>query len=187
MAGRLVTTTQELLDYSKGGRMALNPVPCALSSFLDEVLEVLRVDFSDRGIAVETEWSYTGDVSMDPARMAQVVYNVAANARDAMSQGGRLRVATRQVGEKVELRFSDTGPGVPPDLRERIFEPFVSYGKRQGAGLGLAIARRIVREHGGEIGLDTLDDEGATFVVRLPLKEGTGVSSPPRVESTRAA
>jgi signal transduction histidine kinase len=100
--------------------------------------------------------------------MAQVVYNIAANARDAMPEGGLLRVATRQVGECVELRFSDTGPGIQAHLRERIFEPFVSYGKGKGAGLGLAIARRIVRQHGGEISLDGQVQEGATFVVRLP-------------------
>jgi signal transduction histidine kinase len=169
MAGRLVNTSQELLDYTQGGRMALRPVRCSLPGFLEEMLDVLRVDFSDRGIEVQTEWSYEGDVWMDPDRMAQVVYNIAANARDAMPEGGRLRVATRRVGQWVKLRFSDTGPGVPPDLRERIFEPFVSYGKRQGAGLGLAIARRIVREHGGEIGLDSQSEEGAAFVVRLPL------------------
>jgi GAF domain-containing protein len=187
MAGRLVTTTQELLDYCKGGRMALAPTLCSLPGFLDEMLEVLRVDFSDRGIEVQTAWGYEGDVWMDPDRMAQVVYNIAANARDAMPDGGRLRVATQRVGQWVELRFSDTGPGVPPDLHERIFEPFVSYGKRQGAGLGLAIARRIVREHGGEIGLDELSKEGATFVVRIPLERGAGVSPQSRGESTRAA
>ncbi|MGD2147146.1 MAG: GAF domain-containing protein [Anaerolineae bacterium] len=168
MAGRLMTTTQELLDYSKGGRLALTRVPCPLSSFMEEVLEVLRVDFSDRGIEVRTDWGYPSDIWLDADRMAQVVYNIAANARDAMPEGGLLRVATRQVGECVELRFSDTGPGIQAHLRERIFEPFVSYGKGKGAGLGLAIARRIVRQHGGEISLDGQVQEGATFVVRLP-------------------
>jgi len=60
---------------------------------------------------------------------------------------------------------------VPPELGERIFEPFISYGKREGAGLGLAIARRIVREHGGEITVKSPAGGGATFVVRLPLGE----------------
>lgn len=187
MAGRLVNTSQELLDYAKGGRMALRPVACSLPGFLEEMLEVLRVDFSDRGIEVQTEWSYAGEVQMDPDRMAQVVYNIAANARDAMPEGGRLKVATRRVEEWVELRFSDTGPGVPSDLTECIFEPFVSYGKRQGAGLGLAIARRIVREHGGEIGLEELGGEGATFVVRLPLEGRDAVSDLPPGESIPAA
>ncbi len=169
MARRLINTSQELLDYTRGGRMALNRVPCSLPDFLEEVLEVLRVDFSDRGIAVENNWGYRGRIRMDPDRMAQVVYNIAANARDAMAQGGQMTVATERAGQCVELRFTDTGPGVPEALRERIFQPFVSYGKEEGAGLGLAIAERIVQEHGGEIEVETAEAGGATFVVRLPL------------------
>jgi signal transduction histidine kinase len=86
-----------------------------------------------------------------------------------MPDGGRLTVASRQVEDGVELRFTDTGPGVASELRERIFEPFVSYGKEEGAGLGLAIAERIVREHGGDIVVETPEAGGAAFVVRLPL------------------
>jgi signal transduction histidine kinase len=86
-----------------------------------------------------------------------------------MPDGGRLTISTRQVDEWVELRFADTGPGVPPELGQRIFEPFVSYGKREGAGLGLAIARRIVQEHKGEIDVESPASGGATMVVRLPL------------------
>jgi len=171
MARRLINTAQEILDYTRGGRMALRLTPYNLPAFLDEVLDVLRVDFSDRGIEVSVKWDYTGEVWMDPDRIAQVVYNIAANARDAMPEGGRLTVTTRQVGEWVEMRFTDTGPGVPPELAERIFEPFFSHGKREGAGLGLSIARRIVREHGGEIVVESPPGGGATFVVRLPLGE----------------
>jgi len=169
LARRLSNTTQEILDYTRGGRMALRLAPSPLPAFLEQVVEVLKVDFSDRGIEVVAEWGYTGEVWMDPDRMAQVVHNIAANARDAMPEGGRLTIATRQADDWVELHFADTGPGVPPELAERIFEPFVSYGKREGAGLGLAIARRIVREHGGEIDVESSAGGGATFVVRLPL------------------
>jgi len=171
MARRLINTSQEILDYTRGGQMALRLAPCALPDFLEQVIEVLKVDFSDRGIKVMMEWDYTGEVQMDSDRMAQVVYNIAANARDAMPEGGQLTISTRQDDGWVELRFADTGPGVPPELGERIFEPFVSYGKREGAGLGLAIARRIVREHGGEITVKSPAGGGATFVVRLPLGE----------------
>jgi len=172
LARRLINTTQEILDYTRGGRMLLRLASCNLSDFLGQVIEVLKVDFSDRGIEVVTEWGYIGEVRMDADRMAQVVYNIAANARDAMPEGGRLTIATRRADGWVELRFADTGPGVPPELTERIFEPFFSHGKREGAGLGLAIAHRIVREHGGEIGVESPASGGATFVVRLPLGNG---------------
>jgi len=74
-------------------------------------------------------------------------------------------------GERVELRFADTGPGIPEALRDRIFEPFFTYGKREGAGLELAIARRIVEEHGGELWAEGREGEGATFVVALPSQK----------------
>jgi signal transduction histidine kinase len=136
---------------------------------MNEVLAVLEVDFSDRGIEVVRECDYEGSVVMDADRMAHVVYNIAANARDAMPHGGTFTVATRQVGKRVELCFSDTGPGVPKEVGDRIFEPFFTYGKREGAGLGLSIARRIVGEHGGELTMESHEESGATFVVSLPI------------------
>jgi GAF domain-containing protein len=169
LARRLMHSTQEILDYVRGDRLPLRRVPCSLVEFMDEVLAVLEVDFCDQGVEVVRDCGYDGSVVMDADRIAQVVYNIAANARDAMPQGGTFTVSTRKGEGRVELRFSDTGPGVPDELRDRIFEPFVTYGKREGAGLGLSIARRIVQEHGGELWLEGRSGEGATFVVSLPL------------------
>jgi GAF domain-containing protein len=169
LARRLINTSQEILDYVQRERLPLRRTPCLLAEFLDEVLAVLEVDFSDQGIEVARDCRYGGPVVMDSDRMAQVVYNIAANARDAMPHGGTFTVATQKAGERVEMRFTDTGPGVPTELGDRIFEPFFSYGKREGAGLGLAIARRIVEEHSGELGLESHEGQGATFVISLPL------------------
>jgi signal transduction histidine kinase len=169
LARRLIHTTQGILDYVRRERLPLRRLPCRLSEFLDEVLPVLDVDFSDQGIEVGLQCNYQGEVVMDADRIAHVVYNIAANARDAMPDGGTFTVATRQNGDQVELRFSDTGPGVPEELRERIFEPFFSHGKREGAGLGLSIARRIVDEHGGKLWIEGDEEGGATFVLSLPL------------------
>lgn len=169
LARRLIHTSQQILDYVQNERLTLQRTPFRLAEFLDEVLSVLEIDFSDQGIEVEKKLAYRGEVCLDGDRMAQVVYNLASNARDAMPAGGKFRVSTRRVGDQVELVFSDTGPGVAEQLVERIFEPFVSYGKRQGAGLGLAIARRIVEEHGGTIRLERVEGWGATFVINLPL------------------
>lgn len=169
LSHRLISTSQQILDYVQKERLPLRRQPCVLAEFLDEVLSVLEVDFSDRGIEVEKELFYQGEVWLDGNRMAQVIYNIAANARDAMPEGGKFRVTTRQVGQGIELCFSDTGPGVPQELGDRIFDPFITYGKRQGAGLGLAIARQIIEEHGGTIHLESEPAEGATFVISLPL------------------
>jgi two-component system NtrC family sensor kinase len=169
LARRLMNTTQEILDYVRGEKLPLKRLPCSLAEFLDEVLAVLEVDFSDRGIEVVQDCGYSGEVVMDTDRMAQVVYNIAANARDAMPCGGKFTVTTRENKGVVELRFADTGPGVPEELRDRIFEPFFTHGKRDGAGLGLSIAQRIVEEHGGKLSMESRNKEGATFVVSLPL------------------
>lgn len=168
LAKRLIVTTQGILDYVKGEAIALRLEIHNLTDFLEEVLTVLQIDFSDQGIEVNKEFHYTKNVVMDADRMDLVVYNIAANARDAMPRGGIFTVSTRKVGRQVEIKFSDTGTGIPDDVSKHIFEPFFSHGKSQGAGLGLAIARRIIEEHGGTIKLESKAGEGATFIVRLP-------------------
>jgi signal transduction histidine kinase len=168
LAQRLIGTSQGLLDYVKGEKIPLKLEIHDLTGFLDEVLTVLQIDFSDQGIEVIKDFRYQQNIVVDADRMAQVVYNIAANARDAMPQGGSFSVSTRKMGKYVEIKFSDTGAGVPEDLSNRIFEPFFSHGKTQGAGLGLAIARRIIEEHGGTIRLESEAGHGATFVIRLP-------------------
>jgi two-component system NtrC family sensor kinase len=169
LARRLMNTTHEILDYVRGEEIPLKRVPCPLAGFLEDVLAVLEVDFSDRGIEVVRAFGYGGEMVMDADHMAQVIYNIAANARDAMPGGGTFTVATQKSGDQVELRFTDTGPGVPEEMQDQIFEPFFTYGKREGAGLGLSIARRIVEEHGGKLWMESSDEQGATFVVSLPL------------------
>jgi GAF domain-containing protein len=166
---RLIHTSQQILDYVQNERLSLKRTPCSLSEFLEEVLSVLEIDFSDQGIEVLKELHYSGEVWFDGDHMAQVIYNIASNARDAMPEGGKFKVSSRRMEDQVELAFSDTGPGVPQELGERIFEPFFSYGKRQGAGLGLAIARRIIKEHGGTIRVINVAGWGASFQVTLPL------------------
>jgi len=168
LAKRLIVTTQGILDYVKGEEIALKLEAQNLSDFLEEVLTVLQIDFSDQGIELTKDFHYAKNVVMDPDRMAQVVYNLAANARDAMPRGGIFKVSTRKVGKHVEIKFSDTGTGIPDDVSKQIFEPFFSHGKSQGAGLGLAIARRIIEEHGGTIKLESKVGQGATFIIRLP-------------------
>jgi len=172
LAQRLTNSTQEILDYVRGSKLSFDLEEVPLPEYLNETLTLMEVDFSDRGIEVIKNYSYQGPVELDPQRMAQVIINIATNARDAMPNGGKFIVATQKNDSRVEIRLADTGPGVAEEIKDSIFEPFFSRGKREGAGLGLAIAHRIVEEHQGELRLESSGDEGATFLVTLPLPEG---------------
>ena len=109
-------------------------------------------------------------VQVDPNLLHQAFLNILVNARQAMPRGGRLTVETRPhpgSERSVEIRFTDTGTGIPSDHLRRIFQPFFTT-KAQGTGLGLAIAARAVEEHGGRITVDSAVGGGTTFCVALP-------------------
>jgi signal transduction histidine kinase len=102
----------------------------------------------------------------DPQQLRQMLLNLLLNAQEAMPGGGAVRLAARKDGNTVEFRVSDTGPGLPDVLLERIFDPFVTT-KGDGTGLGLSIVHRIVELHGGHIEYTT-SPRGTTFIVRIP-------------------
>jgi signal transduction histidine kinase len=99
--------------------------------------------------------------------MERVFFNLITNAFEAMPAGGLLRIIGRSAGNCVLIELEDTGPGIPSSIRNRLFEPFVTAGKQDGLGLGLALARQSVRNHGGDIWNEPAT--GARFVIRLPL------------------
>ena len=102
-----------------------------------------------------TRFDHWEPVHIDADRLRRVVINIVGNAAYAMPKGGRLTIGSRVVWDSWELAVTDTGTGIPEQLRPRIFEPFVNSGKEHGTGLGLAIVREIVRGHGGDIQVET--------------------------------
>ncbi|MBM4293831.1 MAG: PAS domain S-box protein, partial [Deltaproteobacteria bacterium] len=109
----------------------------------------------------------------DPGQMQQVFTNLLLNSGDAMDHQGRITITSRPAsgGDGVVLAFSDTGPGIPPDLREKIFEPFfTTKAPGKGTGLGLSIVYGVIQRHGGVIDVDSPPGGGATFTIRLPLE-----------------
>ncbi len=117
-------------------------------------------------------------VMADPEQLKEVLVNLLVNACEAMTVltgGGRIEITVERgyadpLGNVVVMRVADTGPGIPPALREQVFQPFFSS-KEEGTGLGLAIARRIVEEHGGWITAKSREGGGAQFSITLPGKE----------------
>jgi signal transduction histidine kinase len=100
--------------------------------------------------------------------MKQAVLNIVVNAIEAMPQGGELRFESAVQDEQAEIRISDTGAGIPPELREKIFRLYFTT-KKEGSGIGLAMTFRVVQLHDGTIDFSSEPGRGTTFVLRFPL------------------
>jgi signal transduction histidine kinase len=96
------------------------------------------------------------------------VINLARNAAEAMPNGGTFTIAAWKDGERIVLSFADTGAGIPDQIRDKLFEPFVTQGKRDGTGLGLAIVKQVIEAHGGEVHFESTPGKGTTFTLSLP-------------------
>ena len=136
-----------------------------------ETLALLRPELEDRGLKVVTELaSGLPPVLFDPAQLKQVLVNLLKNAMQATPPQGTLTLRSGSTPEAVWMAVSDTGPGIPPDQLNRIFEPFYTT-KNKGTGLGLLIVQRIIRDHGGRIELESTVGKGTTFKLWLPLRD----------------
>jgi signal transduction histidine kinase len=180
---RLDGSVRDLLAFARPARPELHP--CDLRRILDRVLLVVAEDETARDVRVIRE--YQADLPQVPADeklLQQVFFNLVLNAAQAMAGRGTitLGIAFREVGAGgsegaaaagpcVEVRVADTGPGIAPAALREIFTPFFTT-KPRGIGLGLAIARRIVEDHGGRIWAESLPGRGAAFTIRLPVSGG---------------
>lgn len=141
-----------------------------LGALLRECLLLYEVTLADRRIeALPLRADADLVVRADPRKLKQVLINLLQNAIDAMEHGGTLSVVARAIdGEAVEIVVSDSGVGIAPEAMERLFEPYFST-KGSGTGLGLTIARGIIRQHGGELTLESKAGEGTVARLRLPI------------------
>jgi signal transduction histidine kinase len=107
------------------------------------------------------------EIPMARSRMERVFFNLITNSLEAMPHGGEIRISARRTDDCVLIEVEDTGPGIPRGIRDRLFEPFVTAGKEDGLGLGLALSRQTVLDHGGDMWSEPA--AGAYFTIRLPL------------------
>ena len=107
------------------------------------------------------------ELPLDRSPMERVFQNLLSNAIEAMPNGGSVRVRSDRRDGEIVVTVEDTGPGIPSAIADQLFEPFVTAGKKNGIGLGLALSRKTVVSHGGDLWSDRKED-GARFVLRLP-------------------
>ncbi len=165
-ADSLRETLDEFLAFARPPKM--NPVSTKLGSWLEEMIDFVEPECIERDIRIERDFQEgLYPVLIDQGQFGQVVLNLITNARDAISEHGVITVSVAAEDRWVVLAISDDGGGVAPESEGRVFNVFYTT-KESGSGLGLGIAQRIVREHGGTIGLENSPGRGAKFVVRLP-------------------
>ena len=167
---RLVGMTKELLDFSKGGT-SLQLEEASWSDFVADVAQVLSRDLENQGIELRTEIEDSGLVCFDPSRMRRVLFNLAGNARDAMSDGGLLVLATDSSEGSVGLEVRDTGVGMDAKALERVFTPFYSSKGDGGTGLGTSIVKSVIEAHCGEVSVESTPGEGSVFRIEIPRKQ----------------
>jgi signal transduction histidine kinase len=164
---RIQELLQDLVNVSRGKSKAAEI--CNLREVVEAACNASAAAAESQGVCIFLEPAQEIELPIERARMERVFLNLIGNALEAMPEGGSIRIAELVDGESVLIQFSDTGPGILPSIRAKLFEPFVSAGKKNGLGLGLALSRQTVLDHGGEIWVED-GSPGASFVIRLPLK-----------------
>jgi K+-sensing histidine kinase KdpD len=162
---------KETLEFARGEKSVLMR-RVYLHVFMNELEEQLLREFEHSKADLKVVTSYAGAARFDENKMKRVILNLARNAIDAMPEGGRFTLTVDREADEVIFRAADTGQGIPPGVAERMFESFVTSGKKNGTGLGLAIVKKIVGEHGGTISFKTKLGKGTTFEVRFPAGVG---------------
>jgi two-component system nitrogen regulation sensor histidine kinase NtrY len=154
-------------EFSAYARLPdLAPEPTDPVAFMRTVIGPYLAGHPD-GLTIDESYDPVPMVRIDSKVLSRAIINLIENALQAMERGGTLTVAVRDGGNgSVELRIADTGPGLVPEVRRRLFEPYFST-KSSGTGLGLAIARRAVEAHHGEIVVESPARGGTAFVIRL--------------------
>jgi two-component system sensor histidine kinase HydH len=171
---RMSAMIEEVLDFSRGEPVRLKLAPVTVSDLAMKVHRLVEPAFRAKGVAFKAELAYAGPIIVDGDRLRRALLNVASNALDATDAGGSLTLSSALRPGGVEITLEDTGHGIPEELQARVFEPFFTHGKTRGIGLGMAIARRIVEEHGGTIELESRPGRGTRFTFRLPRAMPTG-------------
>jgi signal transduction histidine kinase len=159
-----------LLNFSRTSRSEFAPLD--LNKIVRETLTLIEHQFAQANIRVDLELhSALPRVKGDPGKLQQVFLNLFLNARDAMEAGGRLLVASFPEDGGVRVSVTDSGSGIAPENLPRIFDPFfTTKGVRKGTGLGLSVSYGIVREHGGDIEVESRRGEGTRFLLIFPAE-----------------
>jgi signal transduction histidine kinase/CheY-like chemotaxis protein len=186
MAGsHLLDLINEILDISRieAGQLRVSPEPVAVHAVVDEAIDLVTPIAIERSIAITAELGDDGAwVRADVQRLKQVLLNLLSNAIKYNRDGGHVRVRASRIGERVQIVVADDGPGIAPEMIERLFSPFERLGAEQtsveGTGLGLAVSRGMLEAMGGGITVVSESGSGSAFTIDLAAADPVSPPAP---------
>ena len=148
---------------------------CRLREVAAAAFDSLAAAAEAQGVHMTLSIAPEIELPLERSRMERAFVNLMGNAIEAMPDGGEIGISAVLDGDSVTVQVQDDGPGIAPEIRSKLFQPFVSAGKRNGLGLGLALTRQTVVDHGGDMWVESEPGKGARFSFRLP---GAHVAQP---------
>ncbi len=169
---RISEMVNEILEFTQGSQAAFVLAPTDYDAFVNQLVEEIRPEIQLKSTAIELENPPPPvKLLLNPKRLRRVFYNLIHNATDAMAGGGKIILRFRLEGKNVVTEIEDTGSGIAPEIADRLFDAFATYGKAHGTGLGLSICKKIVEDHQGRISARNEPGRGAIFCFALPVHE----------------
>jgi signal transduction histidine kinase len=170
---RISNMVSDILDFTRGGGAPPEVAVTEYAEFVQPVIEDITREIAPKGVTVEFATPVPSvKVPINP-RLSRVFYNLMFNAVDEMPEGGKIKLHFRTAGDELITEIEDTGDGIAPQILDKLFEAFETFGKPRGTGLGLSIAKRIVEEHRGRIYARNVPNGGALFGFTLPLQSSS--------------
>jgi signal transduction histidine kinase len=164
---RMIDLIESLLEFSRG-RESLQLTKGRVEETVQRAAHAVRRHAEFLGVTIAVH-GQAPESWFDHRRLERAFYNLLLNACEASSPAGKVEVTVEEADGGVRILVSDTGPGIPEPIRQTLFEPFVSFGKENGTGLGLTIAHKILEDHGGRLRVAQTSPQGTTFELTLPL------------------
>lgn len=164
---RMLGMINELLEFARG-EVTLKKSKVNGKRFIQDIVLGFEYLANRQNVRILFDAEWEGDFFIDAGRIQRGIENILQNGLQVLNKGGQITISLKLINEMVLISISDNGPGIPPEIQEKLFEPFVTFGKSEGTGLGLAVAQRVVKQHGGLIAIESTSNSGATFNIWLP-------------------
>jgi signal transduction histidine kinase len=163
-----------LLEFART-RESLNPSYASIAETVQRAMQAVRLHPRHQGTLIQVENNGQGLAWFDPRKLERALYNLLLNACEAApSSGGRVQVTIGHAEASATIAVSDNGPGIAEPIRDKLFHPFVSYGKENGTGLGLTVVQKIVQDHGGKVLMERTADSRTVFRITIPGRSPLG-------------